>query len=60
MLVKEPMMEFHVLSVKMRGWDMAMLREAADNYILENMDMMDCSALLDLVNQIDDKLEIDN
>lgn len=60
MLMKEPMMDYHVLTVKMRGWDMAMLRDAADKYILENMDFMDCTALLNLVEDIDDRLEIDN
>lgn len=56
----EPMMEYHSVTAKMSGWELAMLSDAIDSYAMENGENIDCSALIIFADTIDEKIGIKN
>lgn len=50
--------DFHKISFDMKGWDVAMLVNAVDCYVLENMDKIDCAELCAFAEYLDDLLDL--
>jgi len=51
--------KYHKISFDMSGWDVAMLVSAVDRYVLDNMDMMDCSTLCAFADYLDEVIDLE-